>query len=75
MHPGIQDVCKEHYKINKNFLNKNLDNKKKYNEGFKPSFMYNFTHQKKKLLMKRLLKIWTNYSFSNNLQFLSFQTT
>ena len=28
MHPGIQDVCKEHYKINKNFLNKNLANQK-----------------------------------------------
>ena len=48
MLPGIQNVCKEHYKINKNFLNKNLANKKKYNKGFKPSFMYNFTHQKKK---------------------------
>ena len=56
MHPGIQNVCKEHYKINKNFLNKNLANKKKYNEGFKSSFMYNFTHQKKKVTYEKTFK-------------------
>ena len=56
MHPGIQDVCKEYYKINKNFLNKNLANQKKYNEGFKPSSIYNFTHQKNKVTYEKTFK-------------------